>query len=79
MTVNVGAGGHQTLNETIRLLNKISGYDVRPQYARPREGDIKHSFADISRAHELLDYQPRVGFEEGLRRTLEWHRSFKAD
>ena len=74
-TINVGAGGHQTLNETILLLNKIFGYDVRPQYAPPREGDVKHSFADISRAREWLDYQPRVGFEEGLRKTIEWHRS----
>ncbi len=40
-------------------------------------GRRKALFADISRARELLDYQPRVGFEEGLRKTIEWHRSLE--
>jgi len=44
-----------------------------------RAGDIKHSLADISLAQKLLGYQPRVSFEEGLRRTVEWYRQQQGD
>jgi UDP-glucose 4-epimerase len=43
--------------------------------APPRAGDVRESLADISLARELLDYQPTVGFDEGLARTIEYYRS----
>lgn len=73
--MNVGAGERYTLNQTIALLNQIFGRQVTPRYDPPRLGDARHSQADISLARQLLGYQPRVGFEEGLRRTVEWYRS----
>ena len=48
--------------------------DTNPLYAPPREGDVLHSQADISLAKRLLGYEPRVSFEEGLRRSLRWYR-----
>lgn len=74
--VNVGVGERHTLNETIRLLNKIFDRQVSPRYDPPREGDVRHSHADISQARRLLGYEPAVKFEEGLRKTVEWYRSF---
>ncbi len=80
---NVGTGGRYTLNQTLRLLGKISGKPAQARYDPPRDGDIRDSQADIERARKRLGYNPRIDFEEGLRRTWEWyqsrHRSRSAD
>lgn len=73
--INVGTGERHTLNETICLLNDIFGKQVQPRYDVPRAGDVQHSHADIRLAREVLGYEPRVGFQEGLQRTVEWCRS----
>jgi nucleoside-diphosphate-sugar epimerase len=74
MVFNVGTGRRYTLNQTLQLLQAIAEKPVQAQYAPPREGDIRHSQADIELARKRLGYQPQVGFEEGLRRTWEWYR-----
>jgi len=75
LVFNIGVGGRFTLNRTLQLLGKFAGKPAQPRYDPPRDGDILHSQADISLARKLLDYNPRVGFEEGLRRTWEWYRA----
>ncbi len=75
LVFNIGVGGRFTLNRTLQLLEKFAGKPAQPRYDPPRDGDILHSQADISLARKLLDYNPRVGFEEGLRRTWEWYRA----
>jgi nucleoside-diphosphate-sugar epimerase len=72
LAINIGTGNRHTLNQTIALLEKITGRLARAKYAAPREGDIRDSQAEISLAQKALGYQPRVGFEEGLKRTWEW-------
>jgi nucleoside-diphosphate-sugar epimerase len=72
---NIGTGGRFTLNETVALLGKISGKSLKPKYEPPRDGDIRDSQADISQAKQYLEYNPEVGFEEGLSRTFEWYRT----
>jgi nucleoside-diphosphate-sugar epimerase len=72
LVFNVGTGKRYTLNQTLRMLGRITGRADNAKYAPPREGDILHSQADISEAREKLAYNPQVGFEEGLRRTWEW-------
>ena len=71
---NVATGTRASLNATFEALKKITGYTGRPKYEPEREGDVKHSLADISRAEKDLAYQPKVGFEDGLRRTVEWYK-----
>ena len=71
---NVATGRRVTLNETFKVLQELTGYRGQPQYAPVREGDVKHSLADIARAEAGLGYKPLVNFEEGLRRTVEWYR-----
>ena len=76
--INVGTGRSSTLNQTITVLNSIFGAQVEPRYASPREGDVRHSTADISLARATLGYEPLVLFEEGLRRTVDWLRAASA-
>jgi len=71
---NVAIGRRVTLNETFKLLQALTAYSGEPRYAPQREGDIKHSLADISKAEADLGYKPIVDFKEGLRRTVEWYR-----
>jgi UDP-N-acetylglucosamine/UDP-N-acetyl-alpha-D-glucosaminouronate 4-epimerase len=71
--LNVGVGKSFTLNQTIGLLNRICGRELKPRYGPLRQGDARESLADISLARKLLGYEPRVLFEEGLRRTVEWY------
>jgi nucleoside-diphosphate-sugar epimerase len=75
--INVGTGERHTLNETIRILNGIFGAQMTPRYDAPRAGDVQHSHADISLARKLLGYEPKVRFEEGLRKTVDWFRSLQ--
>ena len=76
--INVGVGRSYTLNQTIALLNGIFGRQVRPRHDAPRKGDARHSLADISLARQVLGYEPRVSFEEGLRRMVDWVRAAAA-
>jgi nucleoside-diphosphate-sugar epimerase len=72
---NVGVGGRFSLNQTVALLNKISGKNLEVKFEPGRDGDIRDSQADISQAREFLGYEPSVAFEEGLRRTFDWYRA----
>jgi UDP-glucose 4-epimerase len=74
-TFNIGTGNRYTLNEILRLLEKISRKKTAAKYEPPRSGDILHSQADITEAQISLGYDPKINFEEGLRRTWEWYRS----
>ena len=71
---NVACGGCHTLNETFRVLADLLDFKEPPIYGPPRTGDIQNSLADISAAREAFGYDPKVGFEEGLRRTVAWYR-----
>ena len=71
---NGGTGSRRTLNEVWALLQKIESVQITPTYAPPRAGDVKHSQAELTAARRDLGYEPRVSFEEGLRRTLQWYR-----
>ena len=71
---NVATGRRVTLNQTFDLLQGLTSFSGKPNYSPERGGDIKHSLADISKAASGLGYKPRIDFEEGLRRTVEWYR-----
>jgi len=59
----------------VKLLERVTGKKIQAMYQPARSGDILHSQADISLARRVLGYEPRVHFEEGLRRTWEWYRA----
>jgi len=70
---NIGTGKSQTLNEVYAAIAEQLGFTGKPKYGPPREGDIRHSLANIERATQELGYQPKVQFREGLRKTVEWY------
>jgi nucleoside-diphosphate-sugar epimerase len=72
---NVACGERHTLNETYSVLAGLLNFDRPAAHAEERTGDVKDSLADISAAAEAFGYKPNVGFEEGLRRTVEWYRA----
>ena len=72
LAINVGTGNRYTLNQTLAMLEQITGQPAMARYVPPRGGDIRDSQADITLARKVLGYQPGIGFEEGLSRTWEW-------
>jgi UDP-glucose 4-epimerase len=70
--INVACGTRISLNELLRVMNRIVGTNLEARYEEERAGDVKDSQADISKAKALLGYTPTVDLEEGLRQTLAW-------
>jgi len=71
--INFARGERTTLNELLNILKRITGHtDVEADYREPRTGDVRHSLADITRAREMLGYEPQTGLEDGLRQTIDW-------
>ena len=73
--INVATGGRISLNQLFRTVRDLVGAKIEPIYRDPRAGDVRDSQADISKARRLLGYEPVVTFEEGLEKTVEWHRT----
>ncbi len=73
--INVATSGRISLNQLFEEMRKLVGADVRPVYTDARVGDVRDSQADITKARDLLGYEPIVSFEEGLRQTVDWYRS----
>jgi CDP-paratose 2-epimerase len=74
---NVGGGMANSLSvlELLAFLGKELGVEPRVTHIAPRESDQKVFVADLAKARRLLGWQPRVGWQEGLRRMIEWVRS----
>jgi UDP-glucose 4-epimerase len=70
--MNVAIGSSHTLNELVRTLGALLDWELEPDHAPPRAGDVRESLADISLARELIGYEPSVEFEDGLERTIAW-------
>src|SRR5947209_10729520 len=75
---NLATGQRISLNATVDLLRKITGYSGEVIHGAERAGDIKHSLADITLARKHLKYSPKVNFEAGLRKTVAWYESTMA-
>jgi UDP-glucose 4-epimerase len=65
--INIATGNTLSINELLRTICHIQGQPFAPRYQPGRQGDIRHSRADISLARELLEWEPVVEFETGLR------------
>ncbi len=71
---NVACGERYSLKRLYEVLAGLTGYGGEPMVVERRPGDIDMSLADVSAAREAFGYEVVVGFEEGLRRTVEWVR-----
>ncbi len=70
LVMNCACNGNISLNKLVGELNKLLGKNLEPIYDKPRPGDIKHSYADISLISAKLNYLPRISFTKGLELTL---------
>ncbi len=71
---NIAYGGREYLIDIYYTLTKALNKNVEPNFGPERKGDIKHSNADISKAKQLLGYEPEYNFERGLNETIRWYR-----
>lgn len=75
MAINVACGYQTSLLELIATINRLLGTNIQAKHAPPRAGDVRESLADITLARKLLQYEPKIHFEEGLRRSIEYYKS----
>ena len=71
---NIAYGGREYLLDIYYGLNEALGLDVEPNFGPDRPGDIKHSNADISKAKQLLGYDPDWSFDRGIKAAIEWYK-----
>lgn len=72
-TFNIAYGGREYLLDMCRLLAELLEKDIEPVFGPERPGEIKHSNADITKAREMLDYDPSYSFADGIRLAIEWY------
>jgi len=70
---NIAYGGREYLLDVCHLLAELLEVDIEPEFAPERPGEIKHSNADITRAREMLGYEPSYSFADGIRLAIEWY------
>ncbi|MDN5865160.1 MAG: SDR family oxidoreductase [Gammaproteobacteria bacterium] len=75
---NVACGERRSLLDLLGEIESLLDVRLTPLFGDPRPGDVRHSLADIEKSKRLLGYVPRIGFTDGLQRTLEWFRSRQA-
>jgi nucleoside-diphosphate-sugar epimerase len=72
--INIAGGRRISLNDLLQEIGRVLGRPLDVRYLDPRQGDVRHSLADIGRAKELLGYEPLVRWEDGIPRTVEFLR-----
>lgn len=70
---NIAYGGREYLIDIYHSLTRALGKDIEPNFGPDRSGDIKHSNADISKAREMLGYDPDYDFDSGLKLAIDWY------
>jgi nucleoside-diphosphate-sugar epimerase len=69
---NIACGERTTVNSLAKTINEVLKKNIDPVHEEPRPGDVKNSFAEISKARKMLKYEPLVPFNEGLKKTINW-------
>ncbi|WP_022825841.1 SDR family oxidoreductase [Hymenobacter norwichensis] len=72
---NIAVADRTSLNDLFNILKEEAGSDITPEYGPDRPGDIRDSLADITKAENLLGYNPQIRIREGLQQTLEWFKT----
>lgn len=71
-TFNLGGGSRISVNDALKALQKVMAMDAEIEYLDVQKGDVGHTYAEISKAKDILGYEPKVGLEEGLCGEVEW-------
>jgi len=75
LVMNLGGGSRVSLNDALRTLERATGMPVKRKIQEQEAGDVRHTWADVSHAHEILGFAPKMTLEAGLRREFEWLRA----
>lgn len=70
---NIGSGSNQTLNDVLGKIEKVAG-KLKRVYTAKAKGDVTNTLADISQARAMLEYDPKINFEQGLKNQVEYMR-----
>ena len=76
--VNIASGREVTIKHLITLIADMMGFKGKIAKEKDRPGDVRRHRGDISLARKLFGYEPKVGFEEGLKTTIDWYRGVVA-
>jgi len=74
---NIACGKAFSVLDIVKYVNKILEKDIKPKLGPIRQGDVKHTLADISKARKLIKFEPKIGFEEGLVKAVEYFKENK--
>ncbi|MBI3785939.1 MAG: SDR family oxidoreductase [Deltaproteobacteria bacterium] len=72
---NIACNSRHSVIEIAKTVEKLIARPITIEHTPPRAGDVRHTQASIEKAQRLLMYKPTVGFEDGMRRTVEWLRA----
>jgi len=73
MTINVGSGQETSILKVVSTIARLTGYDGPFKFEPPREGDVRRHIANIFLAKDTLGFEPKVDFDTGMERTVEWY------
>lgn len=77
--INVACGRSYSILELVASLNNLMEKSIKPRFGPARLGDVRKTHADITKLKKILKLEPKVGFEEGLKETLNWFRENKVE
>ncbi len=79
-SINIGSGRPLTIKNIAETIAEIYGSKVKPEIQNKfRKGDVRHCYADITKAKEMLEWQPKVSFKEGMKEIITWSKTVKAE
>ena len=70
--INLGGNNPHELTEIIKLIERYTGKEAKLVNKEFHKADIKATWADITKAKEILVWEPKIGIEDGIKRTIEW-------
>lgn len=75
---NIAGGSRITVNDCIEVLEEITGKNAIVRNTEAQKGDVKHTYADTSRAAKDLGYKPKISLKEGLEKEVAWLKSIES-
>ena len=73
--LNIACNASVSLNEILALLRELLNTDIEAEYTDTRPGDVRDSLADVSLAKQVVGYEPKIFFAEGLRKAIDWYKA----
>jgi len=70
--INIGGGSATSINKVLKILEEIMNKDIKINYIQSQKGDIRHTYADISKARKILGFKPKTKLKDGLFREIKW-------